>query len=246
MARKLTRRPPTPVQEEAEAAAAESPAVETDEASTPTDTSEPAAAAVRPQPSFRPAPALTQDELNRLTQRNTKKNQQTFNQLKIETVFLDYDRPPSPTSKIRKSSALANAASKEGREARAAKRRNALRASVDGSELAALSRELSVEALETPPKDHYRAPGDEEPYITPARTASVLKSASSGKAASKKKRTSAEADLDAVTEKPVRRVRWDRALVYEGRRHGYAKPSQEGIIVIKVRPASVRPLLRRR
>ncbi|GAA5977937.1 hypothetical protein JCM10908_004169 [Rhodotorula pacifica] len=239
MARKITRRQ-APIEADETAAAESAPATTAAEveSSASSDTSEqiekPPSATPRPLPTFRPAPVLTQVELNRLTQRNTKKNQQTFNQLKLETVFLDYDRPPSPTSKIRKSSSLANAASKEGREARAAKRRNALRASVDGSELEALSLELSAEDLDTETKEHYRAPGDEEPYSTPARTATSLKGVAKGKAAGSKKRTSTEAALDQDDEgKPVRRVRWDRSLVYDGPREGYAKPPDASIIVIK-------------
>lgn len=241
MARKITRRqPPTDAEETASAESTSISATRPESAASSATTEEAetgVAAPARALPIFRPAPVLTQDELNRLTQRNTKKNQQTFNQLKLETVFLDYDRPPSPTSKIRKSSSLANAASKEGREARAAKRRNALRASVDGSELEALSLELSAEDIDTTPKEHYRAPGDEEPYSTPSRTTTaVVKGAKGGsRAAGSKKRTSTEAALDSEDGgKAARRVRWDRSLVYEGPREGYAKPPDASIIVIKV------------
>ncbi|TKA52991.1 hypothetical protein B0A53_04294 [Rhodotorula sp. CCFEE 5036] len=239
MARKITRRQqPTDAEETASAESTSVTATRPESAASSetteeTETGVPAPA--RALPIFRPAPVLTQVELNRLTQRNTKKNQQTFNQFKLETVFLDYDRPPSPTSKIRKSSSLANAASKEGREARAAKRRNALRASVDGSELEALSLELSAEDIDTTPEEHYRAPGDEEPYSTPSRTTAVVKCAKGGsRAAGSKKRTSTEAALDSEDGgKAARRVRWDRSLVYEGPREGYAKPPDASIIVIK-------------
>lgn len=240
MARKITRRqPPTDAVETASAESTSVTATRPESAASSETTQEietEVTAPARALPIFRPAPVLTQVELNRLTQRNTKKNQQTFNQLKLETVFLDYDRPPSPTSKIRKSSSLANAASKEGREARAAKRRNALRASVDGSELEALSLELSAEDIDTTPEEHYRAPGDEEPYSTPSRTTTVVKGAKGGsRAAGSKKRTSTEAALDSEDGgKGARRVRWDRSLVYEGPRKGYAKPPDASIIVIKV------------
>lgn len=240
MARKISRRQqPTELEDaasiEAEAVtAAESESTASSEQAEDTSAM-PSLPPPRPLPTFRPAPALTQDELNRLTRRNTKKNQQTFNQLKLETVFLDYNRPPSPTSKIRKASSLANAASKEGREARAAKRRNALRASVDGSELETLSLELSTEDVDAGPKEHYQAPGDEEPYSTPVRTTAVLQSAAGSQGADSKKRTSDDAALDQPEDgKAARRVRWDRALVYEGPRAGYAKPRDAGILVIKV------------
>lgn len=235
MARKLTRKPPT-VDLETISPAEETSPDETKPTVSPAEKEDPPAAPSRPPVSLRPAPVLTQDELNRLTQRNTKKNQQTFNQLKIETVFLDHDRPPSPTSKIRKSSALANAASKEGREARAAKRRNALRASVDGSELETFSKELAGDAGSAE-KEHFRAPGDEEPYITPARRGGALKSSGSSERAvlKKKKRSSAEAELDGQTTKSERRVRWDRALVYyDAKPDTQAKPSEAGILVTKV------------
>ncbi|GAA5882557.1 hypothetical protein JCM3774_002347 [Rhodotorula dairenensis] len=238
MARKISRRQQPADAEDASSAEAEAVVAAESKSTASSDTADNTEAlpsvTPRPLPIFRPAPVLTQVELNRLTQRNTKKNQQTFNQLKLETVFLDYDRPPSPTSKIRKASSLANAASKEGREARAAKRRNALRASVDGSELEALSLELSDEDVDAEPMEHYRAPGDEEPYSTPARTTAVHKSAGGSKGAGSKKRTSADAALDRDKDgKTARRVRWDRSLVYEGPREGYAKPRDASILIIK-------------
>ncbi|GJN88502.1 hypothetical protein Rhopal_001468-T1 [Rhodotorula paludigena] len=189
------------------------------------------AAPVQPRaaPHFHAAPAVTQDELNRLTQRNTKKNQQPFNKLKLETVYLNENRPASPTSKIRKSfgsaggGALEQASTKEGREARAAKRRNALRASADGSELEAFAAELRAEndrdggedeTAPLVPRAHFRAAGDDEQYETPLRGPTTLKS----KAAAAKKRSSASSA--GAAEGEPRRVRWDRALVYEGPREG--------------------------
>ncbi|GAA5957923.1 hypothetical protein JCM21900_005557 [Sporobolomyces salmonicolor] len=157
-------------------------------------------------PNFNPAPAVTQEELNRMTQRNTKKNQQLFNKLKIETVFLEENRPPSPTSKIRRSfgpeGSLGRPTTKEGREARAAKRRNALRSSTDGTEFEAIDAELKAEgAVEAAavPLAHFRAPGDEEQYCSPVRPVRKGKKPST--------------TTTGVTKK---RVRWDRALVYDG------------------------------
>ncbi|BGP46125.1 hypothetical protein JCM10450v2_001965 [Rhodotorula kratochvilovae] len=186
------------------------------------------AARVRPAPHFHAAPSVTQEELNRLTQRNTKKNQQAFNKLKLETVYIDADRPPSPTSKIRRSFGagaggdapeVVRAATKAGREARAAKRRNALRASADGSELAALAAELQAEkeneldiAAPAAPREHFRAAGDDEQYHTPAR-APALKS----KAGAKKRASATAVEAREEEGETARRaVRWDRALVYEG------------------------------
>ncbi|GAA6026977.1 hypothetical protein JCM8097_006011 [Rhodosporidiobolus ruineniae] len=204
----------------------------------------------RPAPVFHPAPSVTQAELSRLTQRNTKKNQQPFNKLKVETVFLDYDRPPSPTSKIRRSEdrlgeegAAGRSSTKEGREARAAKRRNALRASVDGSEVEAVLREMAAEMtsptaekVPSPPTEHFRAPGDDEQYVTPVRTGGVLLSGKAAAAAAKgtRQRSSRGASASPASSSPVvkkeeRRVRWDKALVYEGPKEEDAAPN-EGIL----------------
>ncbi|KAJ8295523.1 hypothetical protein OF846_001740 [Rhodotorula toruloides] len=179
-------------------------------------------ATTRPLSSFRPAPAVTQDELNRLTQRNTKKNQVAFNRIKLETVFLDCARPPSPTSKIRKAfgseGSLARTTTKEGREARAAKRRNALRSSLDGSELAALAEELKAESGSSmeaePPKQHFRAAGDDEQYFTPQKAGGAWKSAAVGRKRSPGSGSSSASASPRRQE--TKRVKWDRALVYEG------------------------------
>ncbi|GAA6032987.1 hypothetical protein NBRC10512_001483 [Rhodotorula toruloides] len=179
-------------------------------------------ATTRPLSSFRPAPAVTQDELNRLTQRNTKKNQVAFNRIKLETVFLDCARPPSPTSKIRKAfgseGSLARTTTKEGREARAAKRRNALRSSLDGSELAALAEELKAESGSSmeaePPKQHFRAAGDDEQYFTPQKAGGAWKSAAVGRKRSPGSGSSSASASPSRQE--TKRVKWDRALVYEG------------------------------
>ena len=159
---------------------------------------------------FNPAPSVTQEELNRLTQRNTKKNQQSFNKLKIETIFIESNRPPSPTSKIRKSfgareGGVGKPTTKEGREARAAKRRNALRSSTDGSEFEALRGEIGDGELVGERQEvvvhHYRAPGDEEQFCSPMRPVK--------KSGGKKK-----SSTTTVATKKV--LRWDKALVYEG------------------------------
>ncbi|GAA5996312.1 uncharacterized protein JCM10292_007527 [Rhodotorula paludigena] len=221
----------------------ETPAEPTPPAATQLVEEEPLAAAApaqpRAAPHFHAAPAVTQDELNRLTQRNTKKNQQPFNKLKLETVYLDENRPASPTSKIRKSfgsaggGALEQASTKEGREARAAKRRNALRASADGSELEAFAAELRAEKERTGgddetaplvPRAHFRAAGDDEQYETPLRGPTTLKS----KAAAAKKRSSASPA--GAAEGEPRRVRWDRALVYEGPREGETPAPDSSIL----------------
>lgn len=127
---------------------------------------------------------------------------------------------------------------KEGREARAAKRRNALRASVDGSEIEAFSTEIgeSSPAL----TEHYRAPGDDEQYETPLRTGGGGALLSKKAAAAGKKKTStgsvtASPAASGSTEvKETRRVKWDKALVYEGPKEDALPPVSDGII--KVRP----------
>lgn len=210
------------------------------EASLPAPVEDAQPSLVRPLPAFRPAPAVTQEELNRLTQRNTKKNQVAFNRIKLETVFLDYARPPSPTSKIRRAfgseGSLGSSTTKEGREARAAKRRNALRSSADGSELAALAEELKAEPVsltETEPlKQHFRAAGDDEQYFTPQRTGGALKSAAAGRGRSPGSNPSS-ASASPRRREP-KRVKWDRALVYEGPLDGDSCSSGDGILKVSL------------
>ncbi|BGP22872.1 hypothetical protein Rt10032_c08g3732 [Rhodotorula toruloides] len=189
-----------------------------------------------PLPSFRPAPAVTQDELNRLTQRNTKKNQVAFNRIKLETVFIDCARPPSPTSKIRKAfgseGSLGRTTTKEGREARAAKRRNALRSSLDGSELAAFAEELEAESGSSVQggslKHHFRAAGDDEQYFTPQKAGGALQSVAAGR---KRSPGSGSSSASASPRRQgPKRVKWDRALVYEGPLDRDAASKGQGII----------------
>jgi hypothetical protein len=103
---------------------------------------------------------------------------------------------------------MSKEASKESREARAAKRRRALRSSTDGSELETLRAELgqgdgdSLENLKIEPMLHFRAPGDEEQYSSPARPVK--------KSGGKKKSSTT------TTTNGKKSVRWDKALVYEG------------------------------
>ncbi|SCZ97349.1 BZ3500_MvSof-1268-A1-R1_Chr4-2g07155 [Microbotryum saponariae] len=192
----------------------------------------------RPVLTFQPAPVLTQDELTRLTQRNTKKNQLHFNHHQVIVTHLEVPRPPSPTSKIRKSIGEhgVSGATSVGREARAAKRRNALRSSTDGSEVDLLNSELDaargafaavdgvvrVEQLKT---THYRAPGDEEQYSSPVRPST----SSNGN----KKRGSGATKKTSVGSAPARRVKWDKALVYEGPMEGQGEVKVDGILKVK-------------
>jgi len=237
-----------------EVVAAPAPTVEDDPKAAPTSSSSDDAASSRPHsraaPQFHPAPAVTQDELNRLTQRNTKRNEQHLNKLKLVTVYMDTDRPPSPTSKLRRSFGseapeVVRASTKAGREARAAKRRNALRASADGTELAQLTADLlaegedaaegvraaAVEAEEEEerPRAHFRAAGDDEQYSTPTRALPIK-----SKAGAKKRSSAAEGEGEGDARRENKAVRWDRALVYEGPKEGDAPVPDASIL--KVRP----------
>ncbi|GAA5978855.1 hypothetical protein JCM11641_003588 [Rhodosporidiobolus odoratus] len=222
------------------------PELESDETASESSLSTPSTAeepslhpATRPQPIFRPFPDITGPDYVKLVKRNTVKNQKLFVKLKEETVYLDYNRPPSPTSKIRRSTDSEGGAgrpsTKEGREARAAKRRNALRSSVDGSEMDALAAEMQdsesggaggkVQSASLPPMEHFRAPGDDEQFVTPMRVPALKAVAKGGK---RKGSTGSSVPGTPVAE--VRRVKWDRALVYEGPRPEQVRPSADGII----------------
>lgn len=189
-------------------------------------------------PIYTAPPDLTSDELNTLTQKNTKKNKIHFNKLNVETILMDTMRPPSPTSKIRKSlsgptTSVAGPATKESREERANKRRGALRSSTDGSEMDRIAAELENERTDSASiaavdvvVNHYRAAGDDEEYRSPVRL--VVK---------KGKKKSSVASLG-----ERKRVKWDKALVYEGDLEHEEEASGEGILKVS-RPAFPRRLL---
>lgn len=165
----------------------------------------------RPPPIFIAPPSLTSDELTQLTQKNTRKNKAHFNKLDIQTIYMEENRPPSPTSKIRRSLGQEGngPTTKEGREARAAKRRSALRSSMDGSaermfsdELGEIPREMEEEKEEI--LVHFRAPGDEEEFKSPVKIDRKGLKTSKGK--------KVEDTLVVISNKSVK---WDKALVYQ-------------------------------
>ncbi|KAL8278028.1 hypothetical protein RQP46_009660 [Phenoliferia psychrophenolica] len=165
-----------------------------------------------PAPTFNPIPTLTQEQWAQLTQRHTRKNKAHFNKLTVDELVIDQMRPPSPTSKIRKS--VPEDGSGESREGRAKKRRTALRSSLGGSGDAE-DDDDEVQVREEPrvvlaPVSHFRGAGDDEEYTSPVR---------GGKG--KKKSVG-----DAAEARERRRVKWDKALVFEGpvRPHGESKP----------------------
>lgn len=168
------------------------------------------------RPIFNPAPSLTQEELTHLTQRNTMKNKAHFNKLDVQTIHMDENRPPSPSTKVRKSlsSTPSGAIGKNGgRGERANKRRSALRSSIDGTGSSLLDLELAEES-QTEILEHYRAPGDEEEFHSPVRPVTVLKS--KGKKKSLSAATKLKIGVEGVVTVERKRVKWDRALVYEG------------------------------
>lgn len=185
------------------------------EAEAASRTPSPPPAPVRPAVPITPAPYLTADQLLALTQKHTRVNKAHFNKLDVETILMDTNRPPSPTSKIRKAlapgaevgAALTKASTKEGREERAAKRRGALRSSLDGSQQ---GEDVSMDepSVETAvPTGHFRAAGDEEEFRSPVRPAP--------KAKGKKKSSVSTAGSEGHKRQP-KVLRWDKALVYEG------------------------------
>ncbi|GAA5928808.1 hypothetical protein JCM10213_002561 [Rhodosporidiobolus nylandii] len=225
------RKAPTPE------ASLEEPSASEDSLSTVS--SDDAVPATRAYPVFRPVPTLSDKQYLALLKRNTTANQKPFNKLKVEVVYLDYERPPSPTSKIRRSvgeeGSVGRPSTKEGREARAAKRRNALRSSTDGSEFEVMAAELQAEAAAAvesgsapgpQPLEHFRAPGDEEQYVTPMRAPPLRSIAAKGG----KKKVSTGSVASASPAKEPKRIRWDKALVYDGPRPDVAQATDKGII----------------
>lgn len=197
------------------------------------------------RPIFNPAPSLTQEELTHLTQRNTMKNKAHFNKLDVQTIHMDENRPPSPSTKVRKSlsntpSSSSAGGKKGGRGERANKRRSALRSSIDGSGSTLLDLELAEESQNgiKVELEHYRAPGDEEEFHSPVRPPTVLKS--KGKKKSLSAATKLKIGLEGVVAVERKMVKWDRALVYEGPLESHLIEGQDVIEVsiLKVRSSS--------
>lgn len=193
------------------------------------------------RPIFNPAPSLTQEELTHLTQRNTMKNKAHFNKLDVQTIHMDENRPPSPSTKVRKSLSntppTSSAGGKKGeRGERANKRRSALRSSIDGSGSTLLDLELAEESQNglKVELEHFRAPGDEEEFHSPVRPPTVLKSKGKKKSSSA---TKLKIGLEGVVAVERKRVKWDRALVYEG---PFESDLVEGEEVIEVSILKVR------
>jgi len=78
--------------------------------------------------------------------------------------------------------------------------------------------------VSVPPSSHYRAPGDEEEYKSPMRASGKSRGSST-----KGKRKSAARE----GERERKRVKWDRALVFEGPITPHAET--EGIIKVRLR-----------
>lgn len=172
-------------------------------------------------------PSLTTDELTRLTHKNSLKNKGHLTRITYEPVFIDHERPPSPSNKFRKDK---EKKTKESREARAARGRTALRSSTDGSGIKLLRDELGEPAgfveEDEGAKIHFRAAGDEGEFKSPVRGAGGVKRSKSGKRKEEKD----------VPVKGAKTVRWDKSLVYEvleRRQQAESRDVLEGIIKVR-------------
>lgn len=136
-------------------------------------------------------PAVTAAQLQTLTNQNTSANRKLYNQHKVTVIHKDEDRPPSPTSKIRKVSddlptkSTKAESAKEGKTARGA----LVKAAKE-------RQEASTDSVSAGTKrPHFVAAGDEGVFESPV-----------------KKSRHAEATLDQARE-AAKTLKWDRDLL---------------------------------
>lgn len=170
--------------------------------------STPTAGPPKTVPATEAKPVVTAAQLQAITAQNTSANRKLYNKHKVTVIHKDEDRPPSPTSKIRKTGeeqntrgAKAGSSSKEGKTARGA--------------LARATREKQSEASNLPAtslkRPHFAAAGDEGVYESPVK-----------RGRSQDEESTAEA-------RPAKVLKWDRDLLKSSVRL-YTPPRSEKLI----------------
>ena len=186
-------------------------------------------------PAYRAPPSLTPAQLGALTTKNTSFNKQQYNKHSVTVIHRDENRPPSPTSKIRKtmdSGAAATPKTSASGSRRSVQAADSCVASVPTSVVRdACSSDLPVGTK----RPHYQGAGDEGAYTSPVKS-----SASDNDAVTK----SDDGPVRPRAKRP-RAVKWDRALladVTETRTPRRAKARAAELLkqnkVYKVREAS--------
>lgn len=153
---------------------------------------------------------MTDVQLKQITHQNTTRNGAHFNTLEIKEERMNCVRPPSPSSKIRRSMGAppSKEAAKALREDRAKKR--ALRDSTDEARRESLKLEESV--------DHFIGAGDEEGgYRSPAK-----EKPAAATALGKRKRA-------------LKDVKWDRRLLMETDETALSSPRTARVRIVEAK-----------
>ena len=177
---------------------------------TPASPSPPAAPlkVYEPQPSAESS--LTAGQLQQITNQYTTRNKAPYNHLSTVTVHKNFPRPPSPSTKLRRSPGRPEnrQQAKVSRDARALKRATPTFCSTD---FEIPSQFLSVK------RPHFRAPGDEDIYESPAKRLAHYTIGES--------------------KRPTKTVKWDRGLVQEISAENIASPSRAKLTEAKLKAA---------
>lgn len=120
-------------------------------------------------PSAIMAPKLTAPQLSVLTAKNTAFNQQPYNRLDVTTVYIDENRPPSPTSKIRKAVPDPSDKITKARSAKRVKRCEAQ--AVVASQPEQAIEHISAQVDKNGKIPHFLAPGDDSLFESPVKAA---------------------------------------------------------------------------
>ena len=179
--------------------------------------SQSSAAPIQPVPASSktvPSPALSAAQLLTITHKNTNINKQHYNIHDVTTIFKDENRPPSPTSKIRKtiedsvevSKSLTSTSAAASKQEHQALKRAAIQAEKGGRlHLAGECQSASScglqasEAASKPP--HPRAAGDDELFKSPIKFRRIDMN------------TEGHAQQRDEQRQPPRAVKWDRDLL---------------------------------
>ena len=190
-------------------------------------------------PAYRAPPSLTPAQLGALTTKNTSFNKQHYNKHNVTVIHRDENRPPSPTSKIRKSmDSGATATLKAGASGSKQPVYAVATSFVPSGSSAVMDAGLS-DLLAGAKRPHYQGAGDEGTYTSPVKS-----SASEGDA----DRVCGDGMAPPRPKRP-RTVKWDRDLlagVAEARTPRRAKARAAELLkqnkVYKVSDASEQPV----
>ena len=130
------------------------------------------------------APVLNPAQLAALTAKHTTLNKRNYNKHNVTVIHKDEDRPPSPTSKIRKVMEGTSSPKSAG----------SLASSGAGSLQSIAAHDIGPSASGSRKRPHFVAAGDDSPFESPVKPGGV------------------EVE-DGPSSKRARNVKWDRALL---------------------------------